>query len=136
MAGALLALSVGCGDRLVTVAGIVRLDDKPLRQAGVVLHPIAGGPVASATTDDEGRFQLEAANQSGLVPGGYRVAIIKIDMSEGMRPDKNGLATMKGASGMTEKWLIPKKYGRPETSELTVNVALGMESLNFNLKSR
>jgi len=130
----LLLCLAGCGEKLAAVTGTVRLDGKPVASAGVALHPVAGGSLASGSTDAEGRFRIESGNKPGTTPGEYRVTVVKKETS-GFLADKNGLSMGVAKGGVKEKWLIPQKYAKPDTSGLSVSVKPGMEPLDLNLVS-
>ena len=123
----LLAALAGCGSKLASVSGIVRLDGKPVAAAGVAFHPIDKGPVASGTTDADGRYQLETGSQSGVAPGEYRVTVSK-DRISGI--GKDGLAL---SGGIKVEHLLPPKYSDPATSPLRVTVGQGAQNHNFEL---
>ena len=127
--GAALALVclVGCGSKLASVSGIVRLDGKPIAAAGVAFHPVDKGPVASGTTDADGRYRLETGSQSGVAPGEYRVTVCK-DRISGI--GKDGLAL---SGGIKVEHFLPPKYNDPATSPLRVTVGQGAQSHNFDL---
>jgi hypothetical protein len=131
----LLPCWIGCGNKLTPVAGVVRLDGKPLAAAGVALHPVHGGPVASAATDADGRYRLETGSKSGVMPGEYRVSVVKQETS-GFQADKNGLSLGVAPGGIKEKWIVPPKYTDPNTSGLSVSVKPGMTPVDFELKSQ
>ena len=125
----LFAGVAGCGDKLASVSGIVRLDGKPLTAAGVMFHPKDGGPVAGSTTDSNGRYRLESGSQLGVKPGEYCVTVSKYRMSG---VGKTGLPLP--GQGKIEH-LSPAKYNTPATSPLRVTVAQGSQSHDFELTS-
>ena len=143
----LLPCWIGCGDKLTPVTGTVRLDGKPVAAAGVALHPVHGGPMAVAATDAKGCYRLETGNKSGVMPGEYRVSVVKVEMT-GFRANKNRLPLgparggikekMNDAArgGIKEKWIIPRKYADPSTSGLTASVKPGMTPVDLDLKSQ
>lgn len=125
---ALLFLSCGCSNRqsdieTLPVTGVVLYQGKP--EADVVLTFYAqeeGGANAQARTNEAGEFTVATMfdmgkrEQSGMVPGTYRVTATKIDTSS--------LRTGQ----MVPKELLPTKYARPGTSGLEVTVAAGEEN--------
>jgi hypothetical protein len=125
----------GCGDKRVSVSGMVRLDGKPVAAAGVTLHPVGSGPLASGMTDAEGRYQLETGNRPGVVPGEYRATVAK-KAAAGFLADKNGLSSGIVTAEAKEEWIVPRKYAGPDTSGLTVSIKYGMAPLDFDLKSQ
>lgn len=126
---------IGCGQKLASVEGTVQLDGKPLAAAGIAFHPVAGGPLGSATTDADGHFRIESANKPGLIPGQYQVTVVKKETS-GFLADKSGLSAGIAPGGIKETWLVPQKYAAPNTSGLTADVKVGMSPLVFELKSQ
>lgn len=74
-----LILSAGCGGSSVpevaTVRGTIKLDGKPLPDAGVTFIPQGGRP-ATARTDENGEYELKYnENTSGAIPGKNLVRI-------------------------------------------------------------
>lgn len=124
----LVVVLTGCGQKIVPVAGVVRLDGKPLDGAGVAFHAAGGGPMASAVTDAEGRYRLETGNAKGAVPGEYRVTVTKQTVS-GFGSD----GVMPGPGGYKIKWLVPEKYVDVKTTPLAVTVP--SQSYDFELTS-
>lgn len=130
-----LVCLIGCGQRLASVEGTVQLDGTPVVAAGVAFHPVAGGPLGAATTDADGRFRIESANKPGLLPGEYRVTVVKKETS-GFIADKNGLSAGVARGGIKETWLVPQRYASPNVSGLMADVKVGMPPLAFDLKSQ
>lgn len=127
----LLAAIAGCGgSKTLPVTGYVTLDDRPLADAGVLFCPVAGGPAVTGSTDEAGKFRLATINQSGVLPGEYRVAISKSEVT-GMGDSHNLLP-----GEATIQWLIPQKYGNPDSSGLTATVCPGQTEFTFAIVSR
>lgn len=126
----LLATSAGCGrPRPVPVSGCVTLDGKPVADAGVLFCPTETGPSAAGTTDTIGRFQLATINTPGVLPGPYRVTITKQEIL-GV-----GQFGAIGPQSRQIKWIVPEKYGRVETSGLSVEVSREKREFDFPLSS-
>jgi hypothetical protein len=133
----MLALTVlgvsGCGKRGPTIApvsGQVLLDGKPVEGAAVGFIPKAGGPMADGTTDAEGRFQLLTMNRPGATVGKHAVTVTKVKHS-GINPDGS-----IAPGGVATTWLVPQKYSKPTTSNLTAVVEQdGLECV-FELSSK
>ena len=88
----------------------------------MVLHPTdKSNPkllAGRAQTDAEGKFQVTTYEQAdGAAVGEYKVTI------EYYRPIKNGGSLEPGPN------VLPPKLARPETSEITVQVAQGKNTL-------
>ncbi|WP_442482123.1 hypothetical protein [Aeoliella sp. SH292] len=131
----LLLSSGGCSDSPEGVethplTGVVTLNGKP--ESGVVLTFLAegeGGTNASAVTDDAGEFvaatsfDMGTREQEGVIAGTYRVTATKFE-----KPDFSGKQT-------APKNLLPAKYSRAQTSDLTTTVTAGQENrVTFELK--
>ena len=104
-----------------------------MAEASVALHPVETGPLASGATDANGRFQLETGNRPGVKPGEYRVTVVK-KQTTGFLADKNGLPGGVAPGGIKEKWIVPQKYASPSASGLKIEVKVGMEPLNLDLR--
>src|SRR5437867_12635722 len=64
----LLALLAGCGNRTAKVSGKVTYMDKPVRGGTVMFQPVQPGrEIATATLDEEGRYELTVAVGEVLV---------------------------------------------------------------------
>lgn len=125
----LLVTMSGCGGvKLVPVTGEVKLDGTPVADCAVMFSPVGGGPVASGTTDLQGRFQLNTMNRAGAVPGEHRVTLAK-QRTTGMVGD------VPGPNGVQIEWLVPQKYSRVETSGLTKNVTSQEHEFAFDLST-
>jgi hypothetical protein len=125
----ILAAAVGCskaGPEFVRAGGLVTLDSKPLAEAGVMFTPIHGGPVASATTDGEGRFELHTLDHAGALVGAHAVSVTK------------GRTDVKQVANSPMPLLryipeLPEKYTRRETSQLTATVNSDASFNDFTL---
>lgn len=88
-----LLLSVGCGVRggpaTVPVEGIVTYNENPVEGATVTFHAVTqerDSRSSSAVTDQEGRFSIRTYVMGtgyidGIMPGEYRVTVVKLDES-------------------------------------------------------
>jgi hypothetical protein len=128
----LLGAAAGCsgsGLAIAPVAGVVTLDGQPVSEAGIMFQPVdaAMGPPAYGATDEQGRFELITANQTGAAIGEHRVAISKTESIA--IPQRRGLPIYK------VKEHIPAKYGNYETSGLTATVEDDDNSFTFDLTS-
>ena len=120
-------LAVGCskGDSRVAVhpvEGQLTWNGQPLPNAFVVLHPQDPTDTrvlpARAQTDAEGKFQATTYDQAdGAAVGEYKVTV------EYYRPIKNGSGFEPGPN------VLPKKLSRPDTTEISVRVAEGKNTL-------
>ena len=111
----------GCGPTLHPVEGDVMLDGVPIADAGVLFHPKAGGPVAFANTDKNGRFRLSSANKPGLLAGEYQVAISKQKIIGMVKVTAEGLEDSIMPQPKAQ-FIIPEIYSKAETSGLSATV--------------
>jgi len=126
--GLFLLLS-GCGDKLTSVSGIVRLDGKPVAAASVALHPVNGGPIAIGTTDAEGRYRLESGSRPGVMQSEYRVTVSKSRVL-GIGKDERVLP-----GGIKTEYIVPAIYNNPATSPLHFTVGSDVRDFDIELKS-
>jgi hypothetical protein len=128
------ALVVGCtpgGPIFYPVRGRVAVDGKPLGEALVVLHPLAGSAASSqrpvALTDSGGHFSLTTIRSGdGAPPGEYAITVelraARMVGEELVRDGRN---------------LLPLRYGRPDQSGLKCQVFAGDNELPvIELKSK
>jgi hypothetical protein len=126
------AALMGCssGIELLPVSGQVTLDEKPVAGAAVLFQTVAGGPVASAVTDDDGRYTLMTANRKGAVPGEHKVTVTK-KIVKGVSQDET-----VDPSGLRIEWVTPEKYSDPAKSGLDTTVKRGQAVYPLALKSK
>jgi hypothetical protein len=129
----------GCGrsgPETLSVTGTVTLDGKPIAGASVMFMPQFEGQPAVGATDDEGEFTLTTGGSTeGALVGTYQVTVTLKEVS-GVLVDKDGLSAGIGPGGIQEKWIVPQRYSTVETSELSVEVARGMEPVRLELTSQ
>lgn len=112
---ALIVLN-GCGNSGYTsVSGVVTLDDAPLADANVVFHA-PGRPVATARTDQSGRFSVETGGARGMRPGEYIVTVAAYEQPK-----------VKGGP-KSPKLIIPEKYVKPDSSGLSAEIKEGSKT--------
>ena len=127
----LVFLLPGCGkpkiEGLVPVRGTVTYKDEPLEGAAVCFTPKVfqeGDRLATGKTDANGRFELRTIGERGVLPSEYAVVVIKnevIPRSPQVDP-KTGRPMPIPPQTAEVKSLIPKRYGDPKTSDLSVVV--------------
>lgn len=114
-----LALLAGCGqDRpeCVPAAGQVFIDGQPLSAGQIRVIP-TDARAATGKIDQEGRFTLTTFEQGdGCVPGTHAVEITAVD-----------------TTGDRMVQLVPEKYGRADTSGLSITVDGPTDSLRIDL---
>ena len=156
-----LTMLVGCGDGLVDLRAKVLLDGVPLEGATVTMvrvnNPAEKGRSASGRTDAQGTASFTTyAPHDGVVPGEYRVCIIKTTTQavEASRPapevpekfeseedyQRYYRAMSTWTSPMREgvphvQTLLPRIYATAEVTPLRCKVALGQEEVVFELES-
>lgn len=119
--------AMGCGRRitLVPVAGRVTLDGKPLEFGAIMVQPQAG-PAAQAKIAADGSFRLGTFTpDDGAIPGPATVRVI-------CRKE----VTPPGGERAFGPNLVPEKYGRFDTSGITVDIKAGMPPLDIPLSSK
>lgn len=127
----LLVLFIGCGGapagpKLYAVQGKVTVEGEPLPNATVTFQP-ESGPIATGVTNASGEFTLKTGTAEGAVAGTHRVAVVATTGEKIMEnPTPDDLAAMS-TSGKQEtsqpKSLIPERYSKFETSQLTATVS-------------
>lgn len=121
-------LLLGCGGgandgpQLAQVTGTVLYKDAPVSGA-VVTFMVAKSPIATGTTDAEGKFTLTTGGRPGAPIGNAMVGIVKFsaaaqDMSKMTPADMANMAEKNKMAIAKPKAEIPVKYGNPETSTL------------------
>ena len=121
-----MLVSVGCGGRgtpdLGKVSGTVTLDGQPLPQAKVEFQPTAdGGSASSATTDDQGKYELMySVGIEGAQIGEHKVRITSYRQEhvEGSEPRE-----------IPER--VPPQYN--SQTELIKTVEGGSQTIDFPL---
>lgn len=142
----ILIVIAGCGGgidkykknrpKTVAASGVVTYRNQPLDGAIIVCFPTAAGDkavAASAYSAADGSFSLQAyPPDKGAVPGNYQVTIQK---TEEAAPVPTGPDAHDAPPPPKPRALIPAKYGKVETSGLTITIpAEGMTDIKFELK--
>jgi len=124
----LVVAIAGCGrsgPEIGRVAGLVTLDGRPLPEAFVYFRHEGGGRNSQATTDEEGRYELNySASEAGAIVGPNTV---RITTFVAPNYDDSG----KLIKGTGKKEVVPTKYNKQ--SELKVDVKPGANDLEFKL---
>ena len=133
-----LLLLVGCGKAgpvMIPTVGVVTLDGEPMEGAAVMFMPVAGGRPASGVTDGAGRYQLRTREANdGAIAGEYDVSITLVKTTS-ILATSDGLAGGTAPGGIKQRWIIPNRYSKPDTSRLKATVAVGQREHNFALVS-
>jgi hypothetical protein len=151
IAGLALISVAGCGDdglpRRYSVSGTVTYLGKPVESGTITFHPIGQKGHSAGGTIAAGNFTLSSvANDDGAVPGQYKVTVASLKQSVGGGDPKLKLMYEKAqATGgvpippqvkkqLKTEHLVPAKYERPETSDLTADVQAHSNVFPFELK--
>ncbi len=142
------SLVCGCGysrPARVDAIGRVTLGGKPLDGASVTLVPVNGGRPSFAVTADDGGFSLGTFGATdGVIPGRYRVAVVKQVLrstadkrlekasAEEQRGDEETVASVSFADGDYEN-LVPGKYADPQTSGLEIEVGSQTDPIEISI---
>jgi hypothetical protein len=119
----------GSKPKTVPVAGQVYVGDRPAAHAIVTFHPVGAGADAVKPVghvDEQGHFRLTTFKEGdGAPPGEYKVTIAAYQSIE----QKHGDDLIVN--------LLPDKYAKPETSNLTATVKKGSNEIEpFKLEPR
>jgi len=121
---AALPCLIGCGPGLPTVEGNVTLDGEPIANAKVVFES-PDRPMAVATTDEAGNYDVNTASERGMASGTYKVAISAYVTKDG--GNESPIPILK----------TPKRYNSAKTSGLTVDVKAGKnQGVDFELTTK
>ncbi|HUP78393.1 MAG TPA: hypothetical protein VM260_07480 [Pirellula sp.] len=131
----------GCGgvnDGRVLVSGSVTLDGKPLDGGTIAFIGGGGGALATASTNKEGKFQMQVAL------GTNKVTISKDDPAAAIQTAPKSDADMlmgtdaqyKEQLKSMPKALVPAKYSKHDTSGLSFDVVAGMQPVSISLSSK
>jgi hypothetical protein len=106
-----LVASLGCGgssDELIPVSGTVKFADgspASFESGRVVFEPVAGGPSASGSVEQDGTFAMMTATPGdGVKPGQYKVVV------------------QLWTNYRDQKLAVPDKYGDASTTPLEATV--------------
>lgn len=121
---------VGCSDGLARVEGEVTLDGESVvqtdvRRAYVNFKPVGGGPGASGSVDESGRFRLSIGSQQAVPPGDYRASVRVCDVTPPSGP--GGYSASKTVS--------PERYANSTTSDLRFQLKAGSNDITIPLAS-
>ena len=71
---------------------------------------------------------------AGAIAGEYDVSITLVKTT-GILATADGLPGGTAPGGIKQRWIIPKRYSKPDTSSLKATVAVGQREHNFALVS-
>jgi hypothetical protein len=141
---------LGCGGdnsglaRRYKVTGNVTYKGAPVASGNITFEPsnppVPAGRAATGTIKD-GYYSLRTSGEGedGALPGDYKVTIVASDLDIAALAAKTGGQRHQGspedqAAAKSAKSLIPTKYNKSETSELTATVKESSNTFNFELK--
>ncbi|UUO07629.1 carboxypeptidase-like regulatory domain-containing protein [Blastopirellula sp. J2-11] len=105
-------------------SGVVMFDGKPLAEALVTFHSDESNVSSYAKTDETGKFQLTTFEPNdGVVAGRHHVCVTKYK-----EPAVSQVPVELRSAPIPAPNLIPMRYGDPDKSELTANVASNGEN--------
>lgn len=112
---------------------------QPLAGASVVFQP-ESGPIAIATTDAQGKFELSTQGQPGAVTGQHTVTVTAFEETGKTIVPEEGAATVidqpTEGEQIERKSLIPEKFGKASTSGLTATVTKNAADNQFEFDLR
>lgn len=125
---ALVSMTVGCGNGLADVRGLVTVEGESLTggddvRGTIYFYPEGGtGAPAVGILDSEGRYRISTGTKTGVAPGAYAVSIsaTRIVQSEGGTP-----------SGRP---ITDRKFADPRQSGLRVEVGPGSNEFDFDVE--
>ena len=150
LVGSLLGmLLIGCsgGLRLGKVSGRVTFKGKPVPTGTIMFHPDEG-PTAVGAIGPDGTYTLTTVKPGdGAIVGSHRVTIQATTVGPGSLADpKSFEEEMELAQRRDPKakvlvpgkvnWLVPEKYSRPDTTDLTAQVQSGTNTIDFPLPGK
>ena len=101
-------------------SGKVMYQGKPLEGALVLYHPVSGETSAYGRTDPNGKFLLTTFEQDDGAPEGpYKVVVTKMEYE--VKPTAYDSPDEKAVARIP-KPLLPAKYSKKETTDLTAEV--------------
>ena len=110
----------GCGSdtpTTVKVRGSVQFDGQPLDFGGVLLQP-AGGRLGKGKIEPDGTFVISTYDTGdGAIVGPMNIGVTAVRLQGDPR------------EGGTREWLIPEKFGSPDTSGLQYELTHGAENV-------
>lgn len=125
--------TVGCAERYYPVSGVVTMDNAPFANGSITLIPEKGGAPAFGGTDAQGHFTLETGNKQGVRAGGYKVTLQRFSTPRLNPKDVEGRETPTDFTPMS---LVPEKYTKAETTDVTISVPSTNDSYQIQIKTK
>jgi len=139
----------GCGadnsglDRRYSVSGRVTYKGEPVQKGTIIFEPTNPAPPAgrhSHSTLENGHYALTTSGEGadGALPGEYKVLVLSTTVDMTGLAKKTGGMIHQGDADFQKivkeaKNLVPQKYSRSETSNLTYKVEPRSQTKNFDL---
>jgi hypothetical protein len=120
-----LLMTSGCGRAdWGYLEGTVLLNGQPVGPGTITLEPVEGNRAgAVASFGENGKFVVRSAGRrEGAPTGEYRVLIY------------GGESFGEEQAGSRPQSKIPSRYSKPSATDLTVTIAPGKQTANFDLK--
>jgi hypothetical protein len=133
----LIALAAGCKGRptIVQVAGVIRLDGKPLKKVVVRFIPKTDHGneyIAVGVTDESGRYTLTCKGRPGACAGENLVLVTEAELPSLPKDEKGHPQTADYFESLGGRPL-PAKYARLIETPLTVDVQASRADYDFDL---
>jgi hypothetical protein len=135
----MLLVVQGCGKEapppIVPAQGVVLLRGKPLPKAQIRFIPdidYGAAYIATAVTDDSGRFTLECNGQPGACVGENTVTVGEADIPKELQSE-NAQRQLYAYTQSLKNRPIPKKYASPVSTPLKATVAEGQTEYKLEL---
>jgi hypothetical protein len=113
------------------ITGVVMVDGVPFANGSVNFIPVGPGRPAYGGTDAEGRFTLETGTSPGAPKGTYKLVLQKYQTAGSQADERT-----PGEQRAPLKASFPEKYGKPDTSDVTIEVPSPGGSYEFNLRGQ
>lgn len=136
-----VATLVGCTgkqsgppENTAVVKGTVTYNGSPLADATVTFQA-ADSPakIAFGRTDASGNYQLSTAAGPGAIPGEYQISVTKMEASAASQVTEDSPEYTGETETAEAQSVIPEKYGKAATSELTASVKEGENTIPLTL---
>jgi hypothetical protein len=134
-----IALGSGCGKAppaIVPVAGVIRLDGRPLKKVAVRFIPKTDhGPeyIAIGVTDESGRYTLTCKGKPGACAGENHVLVTEAELPSLPR-DERGHPKVAAYFESLGGRPLPEMYAKLVDSPLSADVRAGRAEYDFDLK--
>lgn len=133
----LFVLAAGCGGQgrppLATVTGTVTLDDKPIKNGTIVFEAPGLRPATGKIVDGEIVEVTTFEPNDGVPVGNHKVAVFAQEEADSAVVSNPGEKQKLGAGYMGGASTLPARYGDPEKSGFTAEIAEGENTVKFEL---